>query len=184
MSSQLSPRQALLVIDMQIGQCSVDPLPYLRENLLSNINQLIEHFHHTDLPVFFIRHAGPQGSPFAAGEKIWHLIPELNIDGERDILIDKSRASCFVETPLVGLLQQQQITDVVIVGMKTQYCVDTACRTAPAFGFNPILIADAHSCTNSQQLAAADIIAHHNACLHGPVARVMTTQDFCYPAAH
>ncbi|WP_369790639.1 cysteine hydrolase family protein [Rouxiella sp. WC2420] len=172
-------KKALLVIDMQLGQCSVEPLPYLRDNLLNNINQLISHFHQIDQPVFFIRHAGPAGSPFAAGEAIWNVIPELNIDPSRDIYIDKSRASCFDGTSLANQLQKKDVQEVVIVGLKTQYCVDTACRSALALGFKPILISDAHSCVNTQQLAAADIIAHHNACLNGPIARVMPTVEFC-----
>lgn len=171
--------QALLVIDMQIGQCSVEPLPYQRNELLNNVNQLIDHFHQLSQPVFVIRHAGPPGSPFAAGEAIWNVVPELNVDPARDIFIDKSRASCFDGTGLANQLQESDIQEVVIAGLKTQYCVDTACRSALAFGFRPILISDAHSCINTAQLAAVDIIAHHNACLNGPIARVMPTDEYC-----
>lgn len=178
MQQNLAPKQALLVIDMQIGQCSVAPLPFQREALLDNINQLIEHFHQHALPVFFIRHAGPPGSPYAAGEKIWNVVPELKFDAARDKFVDKSRASCFDGTDLAEILQQQHIGEVVIVGLKTQYCVDTACRSSLALGIKPILISDGHSCINTAQLSAADIIAHHNACLNGPIAKVMDTAAF------
>jgi len=178
MQENTSSNQALLVIDMQIGQCSLEPLPFGREALLSNINQLIDHFHQHNRPVFFVRHAGPPGSPYAAGEAVWNVVPELNRDAERDTFIDKNRASCFDGTPLAELLHQQQIDQAVIVGLKPQYCVDTACRSALALGIKPILIADAHSCINTPQLSAADIIAHHNACLNGPIAHVMDTAAF------
>lgn len=178
---QINPqaKKALLVIDMQIGQCSVEPLPYQRDDLLDNINQLIRYFHQIGQPVFFIRHAGPAGSPFAAGEAIWNVVPELNIDPAQDVFIDKTRASCFDGTPLASKLKENDIQDVVIAGLKTQYCVDTACRSALALGFKPILVSDAHSCINTAQLAAADIIAHHNTCLNGPIARVMPTAELC-----
>lgn len=172
-------KRALLVIDMQIGQCSVEPLPYQRNNLLNNVNRLIDQCHQLDQAVFIVRHAGPPGSPFAAGEAIWNVVPELNVDPARDIFIDKSRASCFDNTGLADRLQERDIQEVVIVGLKTQYCVDTACRSALAFGFRPILISDAHSCINTAQLDAADIIAHHNACLNGPIARVMSADEYC-----
>ncbi|MEG3136217.1 cysteine hydrolase family protein [Rouxiella sp. T17] len=178
MQNNSSSKQALLVIDMQIGQCSVEPLPLHREELLNNINRLTEHFHSRHLPVIFVRHAGPPGSPFAKGEAIWNIVPELNFDADKDIVVDKSRASCFDNTPLAELLVEQKVSELVIVGLKTQYCVDTACRTASAYGFKPILISDAHSCINTDQLSAEAIIRHHNACLNGPVARVVSTDAF------
>lgn len=179
MQQNLLAKKALLVIDMQIGQCSVEPLPYQRDAVIDNINRLIGHFHHHQQPVFFVRHAGPPGSPFAAGEAIWNIISELNIDSSRDRYIDKSRASCFDGTPLANILEEAGVLEVVIAGLKTQYCVDTACRSASAHGFKPILISDAHSCINTPQLTAENIIAHHNACLNGPIARVMPTAEFC-----
>jgi len=178
LSASSMPNQALLVIDMQIGQFSVEPFPFQHQLLLTNINRLIEHFHLQEQPVFFIRHAGPAGSPYAAGEAIWNLVPELKRDEEKDVIVDKVRASCFEGTPLTELLHQQQIGEVVIVRLKTQYCVDTACRSAALSGFKSILISDGHSCIDTPQLSAEQIINHHNACLHGPISRVMSTDIF------
>lgn len=178
MQENISSKQALLVIDMQIGQCSIEPLPFHREQLLNNINQLIEHFRSRVLPVIFVRHAGPPGSPFAKGEALWNIVPELDFDANKDQVVDKSRASCFDNTPMAELLAKQKVSEVVIVGLKTQYCVDTACRTAIMSGFKPILISDAHSCIDTELLSAKNIISHHNACLHGPIAHVVPTAVF------
>lgn len=52
MQQNLLAKKALLVIDMQIGQCSVEPLPYQRDAVIDNINRLIGHFHHHQQPVF------------------------------------------------------------------------------------------------------------------------------------
>lgn len=68
----------------------------------------------------------------------------------------------------------------VIVGMKTEYCVDTTCRAAADLGFEVVLVSDAHSTTDSAVLNATQIIAHHNATLAGPFVKLMTTKDVTF----
>jgi hypothetical protein len=54
---------------------------------------------------------------------------------------------------------------VIIVGMKTQCCVDSTCRAARDLGFDAVLIADGHTCSDMPVMSAKDIVAHHNATL-------------------
>jgi nicotinamidase-related amidase len=60
---------------------------------------------------------------------------------------------------------------------ETQYCIDSACRAAADQGFNPVLVADAHTCMDTPALPARAIIEHHNATLKGAFARVTKTAD-------
>ncbi|PLR39526.1 cysteine hydrolase [Chimaeribacter californicus] len=177
--SESSVRQALLVIDMQNGLFFADPPPFGRDALLENINTLIDHFHQTGQPVVFIRHTGPAGSPIAEGTALWSLVADLHIDEQQDKMINKHRTGCFEETPLAAWLQAQDVGEVVITGLKTQYCIDTACRTAAGQGFRVVLAADAHSCMDTADLTASQIIRHHNTTLHGAFARVMDHQTVC-----
>ncbi len=61
----------------------------------------------------------------------------------------------------------------VIAGMKALYCVDSTCRAARDLGFDAVLIADGHTCTDTPALKAENIVAHHNATLAAPFCRVV-----------
>jgi nicotinamidase-related amidase len=168
---------ALLIIDMQLGMYEGPETPYEGERVLANINALIGRAHDAGCPIFFVRHAGPEGSAIAAGSHFWQLHPRLAIDAAVDRVIDKNRPSCFYQTGLAEQLNEEGITRLVIAGMKTQYCVDTACRQAGELGFQTLLVADAHTCSDTQALSAEAIIRHHNLTLSGPFAQLKQTAD-------
>jgi hypothetical protein len=54
--------------------------------------------------------------------------------------------------------------------------VDTTCRAAAERGLHPVLVADAHTCTDTAVLKARQIIDHHNATLQA-FARIVRTVD-------
>ncbi|MBR8430993.1 isochorismatase family protein [Burkholderia cenocepacia] len=176
MSEAPSPKRALLVIDMQVGLFHGPDRPHDGERVLANINWLIERAHDAGAPVFAVRHTGPAGSPIAPDAPLAALLPALAIDTARDIVFDKTRPSCFVGTRLAEWLHAAGIGEIVIAGMKTQYCVDTTCRAAADLGFRAVLVTDAHTCMDTPALAAERIVAHHNATLAGPFATLTTTE--------
>ncbi|RBJ86081.1 cysteine hydrolase [Pseudomonas sp. MWU12-2534b] len=175
-----NPKRALLVIDMQVGLFNGPDKPYKREQTLENINQLIRRARQAGAPIFAVRHTGPADSPIAAGSPLWQLLPTLEVDEELDCVLDKTRPSCFAGTGLAERLQEAQVKELVIVGMKTQYCVDATCRAAGDLGFAALLVEDAHTCMDTPVLGAKKIIAHHNATLNGPFARLIKTPDVTF----
>lgn len=175
-----NPKRALLVIDMQVGLFNGPDKPYKREQTLENINQLIRRARQAGAPIFAVRHTGPADSPIAAGSPLWQLLPTLEVDEELDCVLDKTRPSCFVGTALAERLQEAQVKELVIVGMKTQYCVDATCRAAGDLGFAALLVEDAHTCMDTPVLGAKKIIAHHNATLNGPFVRLIKTPDVTF----
>ncbi|QNH77920.1 cysteine hydrolase [Pseudomonas protegens] len=175
-----NPKRALLVIDMQVGLFNGPDKPYKREQTLENINQLIRRARQAGAPIFAVRHTGPADSPIAAGSPLWQLLPTLEVDEELDCVLDKTRPSCFVGTGLAERLQEAQVKELVIVGMKTQYCVDATCRAACDLGFAALLVEDAHTCMDTPVLGAKKIIAHHNATLNGPFVRLIKTPDVTF----
>jgi nicotinamidase-related amidase len=158
---------ALLIIDMQTGLYDGPEKPYERERLLDNINQLIERARNANAPIFVAQHTGPAGSPIAAGSPLWQLCQGLAVDESRDRLFNKTRPSCFLGTDLEQQLKDAKVNELVIVGMKTQFCIDTTCRVAVELGFSVVLPEDGHSCMDTPALKAEAIIEHHNATLAG-----------------
>lgn len=158
---------ALLIIDMQTGLYDGPEKPYARERLLDSINQLIQRARSANAPIFVARHTGPAGSPIAAGSPLWQVWHGLDVDASRDQLFNKARPSCFLGTDLEQQLNAAQVKELVIVGMKTQFCIDTTCRVAVELGFSVVLPEDGHSCMDTPALKAEAIIEHHNATLAG-----------------
>lgn len=158
---------ALLIIDMQAGLYDGPEKPYERERLLATINQLIQRARHANAPIFVAQHTGPAGSPITAGSPLWQLCHGLEVDASRDYLFNKARPSCFLGTDLEQQLLAAQAKALVIVGMKTQFCIDTTCRVAVELGFSVVLPEDGHSCMDTPSLKAEAIIEHHNATLAG-----------------
>lgn len=167
---------ALLVIDMQNGLLHAPQPPFQRERLLANVTRLIQTARHTQTPVYFAQHTGPEGSPVADGSPLWQLAAELPL-AESDRRFNKTRPSCFFDTPLLAELRLAKVARLVIVGMKTEYCVDTTCRAAADLGFDVVLVSDAHSTTDGAVLSAEQIVAHHNATLAGPFVTLMTADE-------
>ncbi|MFQ6594319.1 MULTISPECIES: cysteine hydrolase family protein [Pseudomonas] len=168
---------ALLIIDMQTGLYDGPEKPFERERVLGTINQLIQRARKAQAPIFVARHTGPEGSPIAAGSALWQLWPGLDVDPARDHLFDKTRPSCFLGTRLAQQLAAAQVNELVIVGMKTQFCIDTTCRVAAELGFSVVLPEDGHTCMDTPALKAEAIIEHHNATLAGAFVKRVKALD-------
>lgn len=158
-------KQALLIIDAQ--QALIDgnqgerPV-FNKDQLIRHINLVIEKARESDVPVVCVRDldvAGGKGEGF-------QVHPEINVPQEA-VIFDKTATNSFHGTGLLNHLRSQEIEHVVIMGCATEYCIDTAVRTATISGFDVTLVGDGHSTIDSDSLSAEQIIKHHNRTLHG-----------------
>ena len=101
-----------------------------------------------------------------------------------DLVFDKQRPSAFHGTALDSWLKQRGVQTLLVTGMKTQYCIDTTCRAAADLGYSVVLVSDAHTCMDTQTLAATQIIAHHNTTLAGPFVQLMSSDEVCEALTH
>ena len=88
---------------------------------LANIRLLIANARDAQVPVFFARHIGPDDSPFSEKGPLTQLIPELDVK-EQDVIFTK-RYQLFPGYVLLRELNQRGIKQLVIAGMKTEFCV-------------------------------------------------------------
>ena len=97
------------------------------------------------------------------------------------MIIQKHFPNCFVDTNLQTLLEQLQITQLIITGMMTHICVDSGTRAAKELGYQPIVIADATATRDleydSKVVQAADVQVAFLSAL-GFFATVKNTADF------
>ncbi|UZJ77609.1 cysteine hydrolase family protein [Fictibacillus sp. KU28468] len=158
-------KQALLVIDAQQelmdGNKEYEGV-YQKEQLINTINEVIEQASEQKVDILFVRDvdvSSGEGPGFLVHEKI--NVP----DGSP--VFDKKATNAFHGTGLLDHLRENEIGHLVIMGCQTEYCIDTAVRTATVQGFDVTLVKEGHSTTNSNVLNAEQIIAHHNKTLHG-----------------
>lgn len=179
----MTSESALLIIDMQQGIFNGPATPFAADIILSNIALLITKARQSDVRIFFARHIVPDHTPFNEESPLTRLIPELQFNPQSDVVFTKRYPSCFRETGLQLQLKQSGIKQLVIAGMKTEFCVDTTCRVAPEQGFNVVLISDAHTTVDNSHLSAERIISHHNQTLAGPFVTLATAADWHFGSA-
>lgn len=177
MQSPQPQRRALLIVDMQVGLFNGPEAPHDGARVLANINELIGKARRASASIFVARHTGPQGSRIEPGSPLTQLLPDLAFDAITDVVFDKKRPNCFLGTGLADSLREASVDELVIVGMKTEFCIDTTCRAAADLGFRPVLVADAHTSMSTPVLSAQSIIDHHNRTLNGAFVRLVSTAE-------
>ena len=114
------------------------------------------------------------------GTRAWQLAQGLHAEPS-DLRIRKTTPDSFLRTDLQATLQSGGITDLIICGMHTEFCVDTTTRKALALGYPVILIEDAHTTEGNGYLTPRQVIQHHNATLtsissFGPRVRLVCSE--------
>ena len=98
------------------------------------------------------------------GSDSWQLPSVLDVKSS-DFKVRKTTPDSFLNTDLNEILTVHNITNVMICGYSTEFCVDTTTRRAAALGYSVQLISDAHTSRDKAHATADQIRKHHNAIL-------------------
>lgn len=152
--------QAILVIDMQRGLVLG---AYRQNELVATVNELIARGRSAGVPVVFVQHNHASFEPMMRGNRGWEIFAELDRQ-PGDLVVEKEACDPFYDTTLEAALHGLGVGKLVVTGMQTEYCVDTACRSALSRNFDVTLVADGHS-TGDSDMPAVRVVAHHNSVL-------------------
>jgi ureidoacrylate peracid hydrolase len=165
---------AVVVVDMQNGFCSEggslagDAEQRARyASLVPPIRRLCGQARESGLLVVYTRHGYRAGYPemgselrtlhpevVATGGMRWGTWDTRVVDGltppESDPIVRKSRFDAFLGTDLELLLQGVGVTEVILVGISTNVCVESTARTAAQRGYRVSVAADATAATTPQ----------------------------------
>ena len=117
----------LLVIDVQ--NALVEAHPYKYEEVTENIKKLINTARSNDVEVLYVCHNDGKGSELEKGTHGWQIY-DLIAPLEGENRIDKTFNSAFHRTKLREYLEDKGIKNLMIVGMQTEYCIDTTIKSA------------------------------------------------------
>ena len=168
---------ALVVIDVQQGMFQI-PDFHLHdgEGTVERIALLVARARESGTPVFFVQHDGGPDHPFHPGKPGFAFHEKLTPLAE-DYVTVKHRGSAFHGTDFDSKLRSAGIGTLIVCGMQSEYCVDSAVRGAVERGYSVVLVADGHTTGGTQALTGAQIVAHENQTLDGSYARVLAAAD-------
>jgi nicotinamidase-related amidase len=153
---------ALLVIDVQVGLIAGDNPVYQANTVLERIAGLIGNARAAGTPVIYVQDKDVGG----VDTPEWQIHPAV-APAPGELAVRKAWSDSFYETTLVEDMPARGNTHLVIVGLKTDYCVTMTSLRAVALGYDVTLVADAHATTDGSMLTAAQTIAYHNDFLWG-----------------
>lgn len=154
----MSGKQALVIIDLQIGLNDGQELYQLPE-VIATINQRITDYRSHELPIIVIQHCDED---LRVGTREWQVFPELQIAAS-DNFVRKTHANSFYHTNLQEVLAGLDVSTLEFCGAQTEYCVDTTVRFAHGLGYRSFMSKGANTTIDNDRLKAEQIIAHHEA---------------------
>jgi nicotinamidase-related amidase len=153
-------KTALLLIDVQQVLSTGEYAAFESKRVIDRLNHVIGLARPAGALIVVLQHE-EAGGPLAVGTDGWQLDPDLAVNAD-DLHLRKTACDAFLRTPLHSSLQAHGITELVIGGFQSEYCVDSTTRSALALNYSVTIVADGHSTLDSPVLSAAQISAHHN----------------------
>lgn len=175
-------KTALLIIDVQAAMFSYEDSLYRGDEVMENIQKLLETARKENLPIVFVQHTADE--EYRKGTPTWEICSQI-IPLNTEFIVEKIKWDAFYKTDLYEVLQTQGIENLIIMGMQTEFCLDTTCRRAFSMGYKNILVEDAHTTFDSEHLSGKQIVQHHNSVLGGRFVELKSTAEvitlICHP---
>ena len=129
-------KTALLAIDIQ--NFVVEEKPYAIEERLQLWQESLAICRSQNIEVIYVRHRNEE---LVEGSPAWQIHESVApLAGE--VIIDKTYNSAFKETELQAYLDEQGIEQLIIMGMSTNFCIDTTIKVAYELGYQLAVIQD------------------------------------------
>lgn len=146
---------------MQKGSFTPATPRYNTEGIVKRINQLAARFREYGNPVIYIQHNGSKQNCFVPNTEEWEILDELNI-AESDLIVYKKANDSFYETDLEEKLKALSVSELVITGCATDFCVESTIQSALVKDFNITVVKNAHTTADRPHLSAEKVIEHYN----------------------
>ncbi|MBL6538380.1 cysteine hydrolase [Streptococcus suis] len=148
-------KSALLVIDIQ--NLLVEEKPYAIEERLALWQDSITKARQAGIEIIYVLQNDEELVKGTAGWEIHSTVAPL----ASEKIFDKTFNSAFKEAGLHAYLQEKGIEQLIIMGMATNFCIDTTIKVAFELGYKVAVIQDGTTTGYSGKLDAKDLIDHY-----------------------
>lgn len=144
---------ALMLIDVQRNMLEPPtPVPSAMSTREA-LEDLLRRARQAGAVVVHVQNDGPPGEPDEPDTDGWQLVFPV---GANELVIRKDQCDTFAASPaLAKELAEKKVTEVVIAGMQSNYCVADSSRGAVRSGLRAILASGAHATYDEDQPASA-----------------------------
>ncbi|HEL1601360.1 TPA: cysteine hydrolase family protein [Streptococcus suis] len=148
-------KSALLVIDIQ--NLLVEEKPYAIEERLALWQDSVTKARQAGIEIIYVRQNDEE---FATGSHGWGVHPAVApLVGEK--IVDKRYSSAFKDTNLQAYLDEQGIERLIVMGMSTNFCIDTTIKVAFELGYTVAVIKDGTTTPYTADLPAKELIGQY-----------------------
>lgn len=146
------PKQAqvLIVMDMQEGFSDA----FNFESLVGRINERIKEYKDNGLPVIFIQHNEKGLLP---GSKEWQFAKNLDVKSD-DLTVQKTHLNAFYKTELNDLLTENNLDELELCGLQTEYCCNATITMAHGLGYQVFMMPDMTTTYDNEFMSAQQTI--------------------------
>ncbi len=146
---------------MQKGSFTPQTPRFDTEGVVQRINELASIFREQNSPVVYVQHDGTGSGEFEKNSWEWENLDALLVEPD-DIRIDKYANDIFYNSKLQAKLAELNITELLITGCATDFCVESSIQSALTKDFNITVVSNGHTTGERPHLKAEKVIEHYN----------------------
>jgi len=149
----------LLVVDVQ--EALMAEHPYNEQKLIENIKLLINAARENNQEVIYVQHEEDKGEELERDTDGWRVFSEI-APINREKTFAKRYNSAFLKTGLGKYLKGNGTETIVLVGLQTEYCIDSTCKSAFELGFQVIIPEETNSTYDNEFLSGEKTYQFYN----------------------
>lgn len=147
----------LLVIDIQKG--ITDKRLFNFESFINATTRIIAAARDNQVEVIYFQHDDGPGTGFSIGDEDFEIAEQVNPkDGEK--IFVKKINSCFGNKEFADYIKNE--TDLMIIGLQTNFCIDATVKSAFEKGYNVIIPQEANSTFDNDYMTGEMTYKYYN----------------------
>lgn len=149
----------LLVIDMQKALVCDELHNY--DAFLKNVTKLINTARKNNTEIIYFKHDAGKDSGMSSGDEGFEIANEV-IPQDNEKVYIKTINSCFGNNDFANYLSNLGEKELMIIGLQTEFCIDSTIKSAFERGYKVFVPTLAHSTFSNNYLSAKTVIKYYN----------------------
>ena len=164
----------LLVVDMQ--KCLVDEELYDYDSFVEKTVKLIDAARKSRVEVIYVKHDAGPGSGLSEGDDGFEIAKQVSPEEGEKVFV-KTINSCFGNKEFKEYLERQEDKRLMIIGLQTNYCIDTTVKSAFERGYEVIIPEGTNSTFDNDYMTGETTVRYYNEDVWDGVADVIPFEE-------